>query len=280
MIIEATGITKKYGDTLVLDGIDISCAAGEICGVLGANGAGKSTLFKIITGLVAPTSGTVKIRATPPKPIGGIIEKPSLYPYLNAEENLKVFAKMQGLPTDRDFIEGKLIQVGLSLEKKYIVSKYSMGMKQRLGIAIALLNNPKSLILDEPFSGLDPLGIISLRGLIFKLAYEERIAIIISSHIMEQLLSLCHKLYVLKNGKLVNSGEVGELMQQHILQYEITAEHIEESEILRSYEVHFVDHRAIVSISKEDVPDLLSKLLREGYAVTGCKALWNMESLF
>lgn len=265
---------------LVLDGIDISCAAGEICGVLGANGAGKSTLFKIITGLVTPTSGNVKINTTSPKPIGGIIEKPSLYPYLNAVENLKVFAKMQGLPADPYFIEEKLRQVGLSLEKKYTVNKYSMGMKQRLGIAIALLNNPKSLILDEPFSGLDPLGIIALRELISKLANQDGIAIIISSHIMEQLLSICHKLYVLKNGKLVNSGEVSELMQQHIHQYEISAAHIERAKILRSYEVHFINDRAIVTVTKEGVPELLSKLLQEGYEVTSCRALWNMESLF
>jgi ABC-2 type transport system ATP-binding protein len=263
-----------------LDGIDISCAAGEICGVLGANGAGKSTLFKIITGLVAPTAGEVKIRANSPKPIGGIIEKPSLYPYLNAAENVRVFAKMQGLPTDQQFIEEKLTQVGLSLEKKYIVSKYSMGMKQRLGIAIALLNHPKSLILDEPFSGLDPLGILALRELIRKLAYEEGIAIIISSHIMEQLLSLCHKLYVLKNGKLVNSGEVSQLMEEHIQKYEITAEQIQLSEVLRSYVVDFVGDRAIVSVAKDKVPELLLKLLQEGYSVTGCKAIWNMESLF
>jgi len=263
-----------------LDGIDISCAAGEICGVLGANGAGKSTLFKIITGLVAPTSGEVRIHASTPKPIGGIIEKPSLYPYLNAVENVRVFAKMQGLPTDQDFIEEKLTQVGLSLEKKYIVSKYSMGMKQRLGIAIALLNHPKSLILDEPFSGLDPLGIVALRELILKLAYKDGIAIIISSHIMEQLLSLCHKLYVLKNGKLVNSGEVSQLMIEHIQKYEIIAEHIELSKVLRSYEVDFIDHRAMVTISKDRVPELLSQLLQEGYAVTGCRAIWNMETLF
>lgn len=265
---------------LVLDGIDISCAAGEICGVLGANGAGKSTLFKIITGLVTPTSGKVKINTTSPKPIGGIIEKPSLYPYLNAEENLRVFAKMQGLPTEQVFIEEKLIQVGLSLEKKYIVNKYSMGMKQRLGIAIALLNHPKSLILDEPFSGLDPLGIIALRELILKLAHREGIAIIISSHIMEQLLSICHKLYVLKNGKLVNSGEVSELMRQHIHQYEISAMHIERSKILRSYDVRFINNCAVVTITEEGVPELLSKLLQEGYAVHSCRAVWNMESLF
>lgn len=260
--------------------MDLSCAAGEICGVLGANGAGKSTLFKIITGLVSATSGTIAIHSNSPKPVGGIIEKPSLYPYLNAVENLSIFARIQGLPAHRAFIEEQLNQVGLSADRKYVVSKYSMGMKQRLGIAIALLNSPKSLILDEPFSGLDPLGTVALRELILKLAHEKGIAIVISSHIMEQLLFLCDKLFVLKNGRLVNSGEVSTLMNDHIHQYEITAAGIHASEIIRSYEVLFKENRALVTISKEEVPTLISKLLAEGYAVTGCKEVWNMESLF
>ncbi len=265
---------------MVLDGISISCSKGEICGVLGANGAGKSTLFKIITGLIGPSSGSVKIHTHSSKAIGGIIEKPALYPYLNARENISVFAKMQSLKLSPKEIDEQLLLVGLPLEKNYAVSKFSMGMKQRLGIAIALLNNPESLILDEPFSGLDPLGIESLKGLIRHLAHEKGIGIFISSHIMEHLLSLCTKLYVLKNGKIVNSGAIDVLMERHIHQYEISGTGLKGSKVLEAYQVVFVNSSALVSIQKEQVSKLLTDLLKEGIQVHGCKAVWNMESLF
>lgn len=264
----------------MLDGIDISCSKGEICGVLGANGAGKSTLFKIITGLISPSSGTVKIHAHSAKPIGGIIEKPALYPYLNARENLMVFAKMQSLKITPEFIDEQIEMVGLPLEKDYSVSKFSMGMKQRLAIAISLLNQPESLILDEPFSGLDPLGIESLKVLIRNLAQDKGIAIFISSHIMEHLLSLSTKLYVLKNGKIVNSGAIEVLMHDHIQQYEIGGEGIRKSEVLKSFEAIFMEEKALISIQKEQVPKLLSDLLKEGIPIHSCKAVWNMDSLF
>src|SRR5690606_28536453 len=128
-------------------------------GLVGANGAGKTTLFKILLGLVTADSGSVSVASEGKKIVGGIIEKPALYEYLNAHDNLKVFSKMQGSPYDKNTLYTALEKVGLGLDRKDPVKNFSMGMKQRLGIAIALLNNPKCLILDEPFSGLDPLGI-------------------------------------------------------------------------------------------------------------------------
>ena len=147
MIISGLNLSKSYGKLKVLNDINISCAAGEICGLLGSNGAGKTTLFKILCKLVNPDSGAVKINAKGAKPIGAIIEKPALYDYLNAFDNLKIFASIQGAATDKKTLNESLKKVGLPLDRKDPVRNFSMGMKQRLGIAIALLNNPKCLVL-------------------------------------------------------------------------------------------------------------------------------------
>ena len=158
-MIYCEGVHKKYGNVTALNSTSISCGKGEILGLVGSNGAGKTTLFKILLGLVTADSGKVEISGDGAKKIGGIIEKPALYPYLNAHENLRLFAKMQGADFSKIAIEASLEQVGLPLHRTDPVRNFSMGMKQRLGIAVALLNNPSCLLLDEPFSGLDPLGI-------------------------------------------------------------------------------------------------------------------------
>src|SRR6187551_230708 len=212
MIISGHGLSKSYGKLKVLDNVNISCAAGEICGLLGANGAGKTTLFKILFGLVTPDAGTVKINTNSIKPIGGIIEKPALYEYLNARDNLKIFGSIQGVDTNNDFLATTLLKVGLPLDRNDPVRNFSMGMKQRLAIAIALLNNPACLVLDEPFTGLDPLGITTLRKLIIDLAEKENLAVILSSHIVEELSKMCNTLYVLKAGRIVNAGPAQKLI--------------------------------------------------------------------
>src|SRR6478735_11028645 len=118
MIISGHGLSKSYGNLKVLDNVNISCAAGEICGLLGANGAGKTTLFKILFGLVPPDTGTVQINVNTLKPIGGIIEKPALYEYLNAYDNIKIFASIQGIAVTKDFLSATLLKVGLPLDRK------------------------------------------------------------------------------------------------------------------------------------------------------------------
>ena len=135
MIISGRGLSKCYGKLKVLDNVSISCEAGEICGLLGANGAGKTTLFKILFGLVTPNTGTVTINTDSIKPIGGIIEKPALYEYLNARDNLKIFGSIQGVNTNTDFLATTLLSVGLPLDRHDPVRNFSLGMKQRLLVA-------------------------------------------------------------------------------------------------------------------------------------------------
>lgn len=280
MIISGTNLSKVYGKRKVLDNVSIGCAAGEICGLLGANGAGKTTLFKILFGLIKPDMGEVILPNHAIKPIGGIIEKPALYEYLNAQDNIHLFASIQGLQLTKHEIAEQLIKVGLPTNRTDKVENFSMGMKQRLGIAIALLNNPACLVLDEPFTGLDPLGVSSLRRLIADLAEKEQLAIILSSHIIEELSKLCHTLYVLKEGKLVNSGPAQQLIADNTYVYNICADNIRQAACLTNYEVEFKGNCAMVTIAAAEVPRLIQLLDKEQIYITSCTPELNMQKLF
>lgn len=265
---------KSFNGYSVLKDVSIQCSGGEVCGLVGANGAGKTTLFKILLGLLSADSGSVKINTSHSKPIGGIVEKPSLYGYLNAYDNLMVFGSIQGLKIDKTTAQQQLLKVGLSLDRIDPVKNYSLGMKQRLGIAIALLNDPKVLILDEPFSGLDPLGIISLKKLILSLASKDQIAIIISSHIVEHLFKICDTLFVIKE------GEISTYAPTNKVKYAILASNIKESKVLSNYKTLFDDDRVIVHIEKDKLVDLLKNLLQEKIKITACTPIIDMEALF
>ena len=280
MSIAGIEISKTYQGRKVLDKVSISCGAGEICGLLGANGAGKTTLFKILFGLVTPDSGSVVLPDNAVKPIGGIIEKPALYEYLNAYDNIHLFSSIQGLKLTKKEIAAQLEKVGLPTDRMDPVAHFSMGMKQRLGIAIALLNNPSCLVLDEPFTGLDPMGVSSLRNLIAALAEKEGLAIILSSHIIEELSKLCHKLYVLKNGQLVNSGPTQDLIAANTLVYSICAPGIHNAACLSSYPVSFKGNCAMVRIDATKVPALIQQLHDENIFITSCTPELSMEKLF
>jgi ABC-2 type transport system ATP-binding protein len=272
-------LSKVYASGKALDEVNIHIAPGQICGLLGRNGAGKSTLFKILCGLIKPDTGEVIINSQRPKPIGGIIERPGLYNYLNAYDNLKIFAGIQGAPANPNDINQALFKVGLPLTRKDPVRNFSLGMKQRLGIAIALLNNPECLVLDEPFSGLDPIGVTSLVGLIVSLATNENIAILLSSHLMSEISKCCHYLYVIDQGRIVNSGVTNQLISRYIQTFSITANHLATAKTLQSYEVKYGINDAKVICPARDIPALLQSLLAEGIEVTACTPELTLEEL-
>jgi ABC-2 type transport system ATP-binding protein len=281
MIISGSRLSKSYGKRKVLEDINISCSAGEICGLLGANGAGKTTLLKILLGLVTPDCGTVTISAKRAKPIGGIIEEPALYEYLNSYDNLKIFAGIQGVVTNREFLATSLLKVGLPIDRKDPVRNFSMGMKQRLGIAVALLNNPACLVLDEPFTGLDPLGVASLQKLIIELTVKENLAVILSSHIIEELSKICHTLYVLKQGRIVNTGPAKKLIAENSNKYSVCAEDIFSSRAIKEYQTSFEGNNyALVTIAPNQIAQLIQQLYQEHIYVTSCSPELSMESLF
>lgn len=278
MIIKGSHLSKTFGNSQVLFDIEIGCRAGEICGLVGANGAGKSTLFKILLGLLTPDEGQVEYSNS--GSLGGIVEKPSLYPYLNAHDNLKVFAALLNASRDRETMDGHLKRVGLPIDRKDPVRNYSLGMKQRLGIAVALLNDPECVILDEPFSGLDPMGIESLTELLIGLARDQGLAIIISSHIVDRLIELCDTIYVIKDGRIVTSGETQSVISKVITSYTIKAENLEASETLRKLGVIVKSGSAEVMVGKDRITGVLEDLIGEKIAVTACQPNMDLKGLF
>lgn len=278
-MLAGNNLSKSYSSGKALDNVTINISPGQICGLLGRNGAGKTTLFKILCGLVKPDQGQVIINSKRPKPVGGIIERPGLYNFLNAHDNIKIFAGIQGAPTDKLSIDQTLLKVGLPLDRKDPVRNFSLGMKQRLGIAIALINDPECLVLDEPFSGLDPIGVASLITLIRKLAEEENIAILLSSHMMGEISKCCHFLYVIEKGEIVNSGITNDLINAHITSFSITASNLTASSTLKNYEVEMGTNDARVVCNARDIPTLLSELLKEDIQVTACTPVLTLEQL-
>jgi len=278
-MLAGTNLSKSYSSGKVLENVSIQIAPGQICGLLGRNGAGKSTLFKILCRLIKPDTGTVHVYTACPKPIGGIIEKPGLYPYLSAADNLKIFAGIQKIATDATSINQHLIKVGLPLDRKDPVRNFSMGMKQRLGIAIALLNNPEYLVLDEPFSGLDPIGVASLIQLILQLSAEENIGILLSSHLMAELSKCCHFLYVIDKGKIVNAGTTNQMIHAHIQRYSITAKNIAKAQIIRKYQPIMGINDVKITCPADEISAVLQTLFQEGFAVTACTPELTLEQL-
>ena len=211
--LETNHLSKAFGKQLAVDNVSIRVKENTIYGLLGPNGAGKSTILKMLTGLLRPTNGEIIINGHPwsrkdLKDIGALIESPALYGNLTAYENLLVHAKLLNLPDSR--IKEVLKIVGLENTEKKKVSQFSFGMKQRLGIAKALLNHPKLLILDEPTNGLDPLGIQELRKLIRSFP-EQGITVILSSHILTEVTQLGDCIGIVPNGRLKYRGKIDDL---------------------------------------------------------------------
>ena len=208
-IIETRNLTKEYKDFKALDKVSINIEEGKVYGLLGPNGTGKSTFLKLITQIIKPSSGQIifkshEISQNDLSQIGSIIENPAIYPNLTAYENLKVLTTLLNIEEER--INKVLKIVGLTNTGNKLAREFSLGMKQRLGIAMALINNPKLLILDEPTNGLDPVGIAELRELI-KSFTNEGITVLISSHILSEIDQVADKVGILVNGKLAYEGE-------------------------------------------------------------------------
>lgn len=210
LILETRGLKKYYGKQLAVNNISIHIQRNSIYGLLGPNGAGKSTTLKMLTGLLYPSEGEIIVFGQPWQRkalgrIGALIESPALYGNLTAVENLTIFTKMMGLSKNR--IYEVLETVDLKNTGKKLASQFSMGMKQRLGIAIALLNNPELLILDEPTNGLDPIGIEELRELICSFP-KRGITVILSSHILTEVSQIVDHIGIISDGQLKYQGKI------------------------------------------------------------------------
>ncbi len=221
IVLETVNLTKKFKNKTVVDNLNISINEGDIFGFLGPNGAGKTTTIRMLVGLISPTSGSAKILGEDIqnnfvgaiKDVGAIVENPELYPFYTGRQNLIHFAKLSG-NVDKERIEEviKLVRLENRIDTK--VKTYSLGMRQRLGLAQALLNRPKVLVLDEPTNGLDPQGMKEVRDIIGHLAKQEKITIFISSHLLHEIEQLCNKVAIISNGKLIIQGDVRKLLSK------------------------------------------------------------------
>ena len=221
-IIETKGLTKRYGDQVSVSNLDLHVRKGRIYGLLGRNGAGKTTTMKMLLGLTAPTSGTVSLFGQPLKGnetrilprIGSLIESPGFYPNLTGTENLQIFARLRGLKSP-NYIKSALELVNLPYRDKKRYAQYSLGMKQRLAIALAVMHDPELLILDEPINGLDPIGIAEVRDFIRALCEERGKTILISSHILSEIALLADDIGIIDHGVLLEEESLVELEQKN-----------------------------------------------------------------
>ncbi|HJB91719.1 MAG TPA: ATP-binding cassette domain-containing protein [Candidatus Eisenbergiella merdigallinarum] len=222
IIIETRGLTKRYGDQVSVSKLNLHVKKGRIYGLLGRNGAGKTTTMRMLLGLAAPSAGTVHLFGRPLKGgereilprVGSLIESPGFYPNLTGTENLKIFARLRKLKNEAA-IKNALELVNLPWRDKKLYSQYSLGMKQRLAIALAIMHNPELLILDEPLNGLDPIGIAEVREFIRALCDESGKTILISSHILSEIALLADDIGIIDGGVLLEEESFSELEQKN-----------------------------------------------------------------
>ena len=294
IVLDVANVTKKYGERFAVDNVSFQIFEGEIFGLIGPNGAGKTTIIKMITGLATPTTGTVficgnNIRTNFEKAIanvGGIIENPELYTYMSGMDNLKYFASLYPNIT-MDRIKEVVTLVGMEDRIYDKVRTYSLGMKQRVGIAQALLHNPKLFILDEPTNGLDPNGIKDLREFLKRLASREKISILISSHILAEMEQLCDTVGIIDGGKIVEVKTVEQLkkgadMAQKLC-IKVDYPNFAGKLVMIKYKVpvYLAGNTIIFEMNEKNVPEVTTMLIKEGVSIFGISTITkSLEEVF
>ncbi len=268
-VLKCENLNKKFGKKQVLDNVSLEIQEGDILGFIGPNGAGKTTTIKLILGLQSITEGKVSINGydiekqftKAIEKVGAIVENPDLYMYLSGYENLKLIANMYpGINQARIDEVVKLVKLENRIKDK--VSKYSLGMRQRLGIAQAILHKPNLLILDEPTNGLDPEGMKEMRDLLVELAKQEKMAILISSHNLAELDNLCNKVCIIKNGKIIETSDISKIKKQENKQFKLfEVDDIKKVKALLPEAVMIKNNRFKINVSKEEVPEIIIKLV-------------------
>jgi ABC-type multidrug transport system ATPase subunit len=274
-IVETHGLTKRYGSgVLAVNSVDMSVRRGEVYGFLGPNGAGKTTTLRMLVGLIRPTSGAATVAGHAPgdpaglKRIGSLIESPGFYPYLSGRENLRVVADLAG--ADRKRVNEVLDIVELASRAHRKFGTYSTGMKQRLGVAAALLKDPELLILDEPTNGLDPQGMAEMRKLIKDIGQGDR-TVLLSSHLLGEVEQICDRVGVISNGKLVRQSTVQDLIgEEGVL---VRAQPLEKAQemlatIFGSDAISRQDGALHLKVKPEQSTDINRQLVSSGFAVS------------
>lgn len=292
-ILSIKNVSKYFGKVKVVDNLSFDVKQGEIVGFLGPNGAGKTTTIKMILGLLSIDEGSISINGYDIKKnfekamqyIGGIVENPDMYGYMSAVDNLKLYAKIRNV--DYSKVYKTLELVGLQRSMKQKVCKYSLGMKQRAGLALSLLHSPKVLILDEPTNGLDPVGIKDLRAILKKLAKEENIAVLVSSHILSEMELMCDRVVVINNGKFVKAESLNknEESEESVVKYEIKVKQLEKAENVFKEKIgktiKIEDEKIYVSIKKSEISNIVKTLVLNDIDVESANECENtLENMF
>ncbi len=293
-VLSAKNITKVFNNRVAVNNISFDVHEGEIFGLLGPNGAGKTTTMKMICGLTKITRGEIyvcgsnvsKNKEKALKNIGAIIENPLMYTYMSGYDNLKYYASLYKGISKQDILSYARV-VGLEYRLKDKVSTYSLGMRQRLGICQALLHNPKLLILDEPLSGLDPAGVKEIRDFLKFIAKKQKIAILISSHMLGEMEQLCDTIAIINNGKLIETKTLKQLQegQENSKKIKITvnAPNYAGKIIINElrYKVEIAGNSVVVYANQSEVPKITNKLISYGVSIFGIEYIYkSLEQIF
>lgn len=293
-LVQLQSVSKSYGNFLAVDGLSLSVNKGDIYGFLGPNGSGKSTTLRMLLSLIKPTSGSIAVFGKPLMQnrnyilsrIGCIIEKPDFYRYLTARKNLELFAKLSGITPKNTQIDEMLEFVGLSGRGNDLVKAYSHGMKQRLGLAQALLHNPELIILDEPNTGLDPVGIIELRNMLLHLNRQQGKTIMLSSHVLPEIELIASRMVIINKGKNIAEGSVSELLNSEQLittfsfYHDATVASVIANSSWKNKTVSVADDKVVVSLSKEEVAVFNAFLVSNQIKITSIESKRKLEDYF
>jgi ABC-type multidrug transport system ATPase subunit len=291
-ILKVEKISKQFGQLKAVDELSFEVAAGEVFGFLGQNGSGKSTTIRMLLSLIHPTSGTIELfgkslqkeRNQILEQVGAIIERPDLYPYLSAREHLQLFAKVRKQKINANAIEDTLDKVGLLDRAKDKVQTFSLGMKQRLGIAIALVHNPQLIILDEPTNGLDPQGIADIRKLIQDLAKDGK-TILVSSHLLAEIEQVATQILIIHKGKKVVEGNTQALLDPQIKIVQLkTLDDQLALQVLQtsSFSQYLLDRNQglFLKMPTQEIPKLNASLIAAAVPIIGIEAKNSLEDYF
>ncbi|MBL0233503.1 MAG: ABC transporter ATP-binding protein [Chitinophagaceae bacterium] len=293
-LLKVSHLTKQFGEIKAVDDLSFSMDKGFIYGFLGQNGAGKSTTIRMLLDLIRPDEGSIEIfgmelkkhRNEIMRQVGAIIERPDLYKYLSAWEHLKMFATMSGIKYKRAQLMEQLALVGLAERAHSKVKTYSQGMKQRLGIAIALVHDPALVILDEPTNGLDPQGIADMRNLILSLCHEKGKTVLVSSHLLSEVELIADSMLIIDRGRKLVEGKVNELFDpsEHLCEL-ITSDNATAIEKIRSSAlgVYLKEEREeaiLLKAPKEQVPLLVKQLVEMDIPVLSLHTRHSLEDYF
>lgn len=293
-VIEVKNLTKQFRDLKAVDDLSFTVEAGQVYGFLGQNGAGKSTTIRMLLTLIKPTSGTIEVfgmnlgkhRKEILRQTGAVIERPDLYKYLTALENLRIFAAMSGNKISEKKLMEQLDMVGLAKRAHSKVKTYSQGMKQRLGIATALVHDPQLIILDEPTNGLDPQGIADIRKLIIQLSKEMKKTLVISSHLLSEMELIADSMLIIDRGKKLVEGKVSDLFDpaETIVELQTTNDELAIQRIKESpfaqYLKGFRDDCILLQMHKKDIPATMKALMGMGIPVISFNSRYSLEDYF